>query len=297
MQKRIGLYFTTPNSARRLSAQACSVLAGSAALIKHGTGLAVIQRQSVYTNGTVVNEGTLRLDVNDALLGVGAVNLNGGELVLGTTSQQIGLLTLNGGSLGGGTVVASNYVLRDGTVNSVLAGTGSLVKQGAGVARILSVNTYAGGTTLENGVLALELDNALFASGSVAISGGELRLGTTTQTLGSLTLRSGSISGGTIFGSRYEIHEGTVDAVLAGNDAAVFGAVHTGGLCGGDQNHAAVSQRSAGTEGGAARQARGRLTWRKKRTAKAVLCSTRWTSSSCGPCSAMARSSGTPPPT
>jgi autotransporter-associated beta strand protein len=198
-----------------------SVLAGSAALIKHGTGLAVIQKQSVYTNGTVVNEGTLRLDVNDALLGVGAVNLNGGELVLGTTSQQIGLLTLNGGSLGGGTVVASNYVLRDGTVNSVLAGTGSLVKQGAGVARILSVNTYAGGTTLENGVLALELDNALFASGSVAISGGELRLGTTTQTLGSLTLSSGLISGGTILGSRYEIHEGTVDAVLAGNDAVL----------------------------------------------------------------------------
>ncbi|MBQ9759331.1 MAG: autotransporter-associated beta strand repeat-containing protein, partial [Opitutales bacterium] len=61
------------------------------------------------------------------------------------------------------------------TINHAMAGTGKLVKDGAGTLALMKDSSYSGGTTLSAGTLIAGASNALGdASGSVTISGGQL---------------------------------------------------------------------------------------------------------------------------
>ena len=73
-------------------------------------------------------------------------------------------------------------------VNSVVSGSGSLTKIGAGPVRLGGVNTYTGGTIIEQGVLALDHAEALGGStAALAVNGGSLDLNGFNVTLGALT--------------------------------------------------------------------------------------------------------------
>jgi autotransporter-associated beta strand protein len=127
----------------------------------------------------------------------------------GTTST----LTVSGSGSGSfGLVIADNT---SGT------GTVALVRSGTGTLTLTGQNTYTGGTTVSSGTLALgHATNTLADTGAVTVSGGTLSLGSNSDTVGAVTLASGSITGsGTLTGSSYDVRSGTISANLGGTAA------------------------------------------------------------------------------
>lgn len=87
--------------------------------------------------------------------------------------------------------------------NSATAGKfTSVTKAGTGRWTLSGANTYSGTTGISGGVLALAGSGRLGESGSsaVTLSGGALDLGSTSQTVASVTISAGAASGDTIYG-------------------------------------------------------------------------------------------------
>ncbi|NBV84934.1 MAG: hypothetical protein EBS01_01420, partial [Verrucomicrobia bacterium] len=193
-----------------------TVLLGSSTLTKNGTGTVLLNEANKYTGGTVVNAGTLQLGASERLVASGSLMAGGGVLNLGGYSQTTAVLTLAGGTILNGTLTSSHYAVEAGNVSAMLDGAGALSKTTTGAATLSASNTYSGGTTVGDGVLNLGVNNALLATGSVTLTGGELALGTTTQNVGVLTLAGGALTGGTLTGTRYIAQAGSVSAALGG---------------------------------------------------------------------------------
>ncbi|NBV33616.1 MAG: autotransporter outer membrane beta-barrel domain-containing protein, partial [Proteobacteria bacterium] len=139
-----------------LSGDISANLAGSGALTKTSPGLVTLSGANSYSGGTTVNVGTLALGVNNTLLSGGAVSVTGGELALGTTVQTVGALSLTGGVISGGTLSGTSYTVVNGTISSILAGSGIvLTKNDSGTVLLSGVNTYGGGTVVNAGTLLL----------------------------------------------------------------------------------------------------------------------------------------------
>ena len=97
-----------------------------------------------------------------------------------------------------------------------MSGTGTLTMSGS--------NTYSGGTTISAGTLRLGADNVLADSGAVSVTGGVFDIGSYHDTVGGVTLSSGSIVGGSgaLTAASYSVTNGTgtttlISANLGGN--------------------------------------------------------------------------------
>ncbi len=198
-----------------------TVLNGSAKLTKSGTGAVTLGQVNAYSGGTELTAGILTAGVNGALPSGGTLTVGGGTLALGTTTQSAGAVVLTGGSLTGGTLNATGYSLSGGTISTVLGGGSAALAVSTGTVNLNTAATYGGGTTVNSGKLALGVSNALSSTGAVSLAGGELSLGTTSQTTGAFTLTGGSLTGGTLTGSSYTLQAGSVTSVLAGTGALV----------------------------------------------------------------------------
>jgi fibronectin-binding autotransporter adhesin len=97
------------------------------------------------------------------------------------------------------------------------ATSGAISKLGAGTFILAGNNTYTGGTTINAGTLQLASANRLADTGAVTVGGGVLSIGGFSDTVGAVTLTSGTITNGTLTGSSYAVESGTVSAVLAGS--------------------------------------------------------------------------------
>ena len=144
----------------------------------------------------------------------GAVVLNGATTIM----ADAGTLTLSGAMTGAGqnlTVGGAGNVALKGVVGTT---TGSLTANGTGTLTLLAVNTYTGGTTLNSGTLALGVASALAAAGTLTDSGGTFNLATFSNTLASVTLSSGTISGttGALTATALNLQSGTISAIIAG---------------------------------------------------------------------------------
>src|SRR5207302_561741 len=115
------------------------------------------------------------------------------------------------------------------TWNGPITGSGSLIKSGAGTLTLFnSANTYAGGTFIEVGRLALGVGSAIPAGSDVTVQSGAIfDIGTLANTqataIGTVTLNSGTLRAASPNGANYFLNKlvtdttgGTIDATGSG---------------------------------------------------------------------------------
>ena len=176
-------------------------------------------------NGITVGAETLALS-GEGFGGGGALRSSGFNSYQGTITNvsaarinsDLNTLTL------AGNLNANNQVLTFGgagnlTVTAVISNsTNSLIKDGGGILTFSGLNTYTGQTLISGGTLAFGANNVI-STGAVTVNGGELSIGTFSDTVGAVTLTSGSITGssGVLTGSSYTVESGSISANLGGS--------------------------------------------------------------------------------
>jgi autotransporter-associated beta strand protein len=210
-----------------------AVLSGPGRFNKTGTGTLTISGANNFTGGTVVDDGILAMGAHNVL--PGTITLNGGVengryggvLAMGAfNNSNSTTIVFNGGDvtstlgftgiLTGTSFTSTNTILDASEIRAVLAGAGaSLTLSGAGTTALYGVNTYTGGTFINNGILLLKDRNRLNAAGIVTVNGGIFDLGGFAQQIGAVTLQTGTIRNGNLSGASYDFQLGTVSAVVA----------------------------------------------------------------------------------
>jgi autotransporter-associated beta strand protein len=197
------------------------VLAGTAGLTKSGAGTNYLYSSNTYTGATTISGGTLVTD--------GAGQLTAGTTLAisnGATWQMTGTFSSNGatrtigGLTGDGTVqtttsgfthnLAVNKASGSDIFSGVIAGSGALIKQGAGTLALGGANTYSGDTTVSAGALWIGNSSALGSTngGTVVESGAQLRLIT-------------GVAGATSYGNGEAL-------TISGNGGSATGALRSG---------------------------------------------------------------------
>lgn len=165
------------------------VISNTGSLVKSGVGTLILSGANTYSGGTTISAGTLGIGAGgtSGLLGAGNVT-NNGSLVF-NRSDSI-------------------------SVDNIISGTGSVVKQGAGTLTLSGENTFNGGLSILGGAVSVAQEGFLGASSNaITLDNGKL-VTTATVDLGpgrSFTFGAG---GGTI-----EVAGGTsatLDGLLGG---------------------------------------------------------------------------------
>jgi RHS repeat-associated protein len=109
------------------------------------------------------------------------------------------------------------------TLSGNLSSSGGLTKGGNGILTLSGANTYTGTTTVSAGSLTLGASNVLWDTSSLLVNGGTLAMGTYSDTVASVHLQSGYITGssstpGTLTSSSsFDMESGTVSVKLGGS--------------------------------------------------------------------------------
>ena len=204
-----------------------SIVGKSSLSVNAPGGVLDIRSDNSFSGGTKLSAGSVLLGHARAL-GSGKINMSGGALDMGAHavanaltlngyvelnggSAYCGALVLESGSVTGDTLqLATEAVLKSGSVANPLSGSGSISKSGSGTVTLSGDNSYSGGTLVSGGSLVVASDSAL-GSGSVSLKSGTLNMGDFSVRndlvvkgsvtvhgaayAGALTLESGKISG------------------------------------------------------------------------------------------------------
>ncbi|MBX3452621.1 MAG: autotransporter domain-containing protein [Planctomycetaceae bacterium] len=138
-------------------------------------------------------------------VGTGSLTLTGENAWNGHALLHGGTTTVSAGKLIGSTSafydkdITNNATVvfdqdTDGTYGGVMSGSGILVKTGTGTVTLSETNTYQGGTSLNEGVLAVSSENNL-GTGALNFNGGTLRTNASMTTSRAISL---GLNGGTI---------------------------------------------------------------------------------------------------
>jgi autotransporter-associated beta strand protein len=160
-------------------------------ITKTGVGALLLNDASTYTGGTTLSQGTL-VAGNNRAFGTGALALNGGTLSSTGPEESTRTFANNvivgnnmtfGDSANPGSIAFSSGIDLQGAVRTFTTSAnvtfdgvvtnGGIVKAGAAALTMTGINTYAGGTTLTEGVL--------FAANNSSFGTGNLALGSTTS--------------------------------------------------------------------------------------------------------------------
>jgi outer membrane autotransporter protein len=153
---------------------ASGVVSGSGKLIKTGTGALTLRGSNTYTDGTQLQAGTI-VAASDSALGTGSLEAAGSGVVL--AAGKTNLTLTNAVTLTNDLIVdtAGELVLLRGDVS----GSGKLIKRGSGTLELAGSNSYAGGTEVEQGTLALDLNSAVSTGEVVMAADTVVQAGTT----------------------------------------------------------------------------------------------------------------------
>jgi len=106
------------------------------------------------------------------------------------------------------------------TLTGIVSGSGGLTQAGSGILRLNANNTYNGTTTVSAGTLAINSSERIANTSNLLVNGGTFNLGAFNETVGTVTMSSGSIGGsGNLTGTSYALQGGTVNAILGGGGA------------------------------------------------------------------------------
>lgn len=194
-----------------------SVVSGAGgALVQNGSGTITLTNANTYTGPTTINAGTLQIgQAGDRIANTSPLIINNGIVDLQNFNETVSNVTLvAGGIIGTGVLTGSVYTVQSGTISASLGGAGALVKSTGGTVILSAANTYAGGTTINSGLLVVSnttgsatgggpvsvnsgatLGGPGFIAGAVTVnSGGALSPGASvgTLTVGSLTMAAGA---------------------------------------------------------------------------------------------------------
>ena len=183
----------------------------------------------VKTNGHINSQGTQRFETLHI-----ASNI---QYTLGNSQKvTVSGILKTGNVPGGATISGGAYLeadpnaemtIRTARENDFLTiitpivanGINAVTKTGSGTLTLSGVNTYSGGTYVTDGTLKIGASERLLNTGSLTVAGGTFDVQNFTETVGTVTLSSGTISGtgtGTVIGSSYDVQSGSVSAILAG---------------------------------------------------------------------------------
>jgi fibronectin-binding autotransporter adhesin len=129
---------------------------GAGSLTQNGSGMLTVSGPDTYAGPTTVSGGTLQAGAAGAFSPASIFTVNAGTtLDLGGSNQTVGALSGAGSvALGAGTLTTSG-VGASTLFSGVIAGTGGLVKSGAGTFTLSGANSYSGGTTIGAGTLQI----------------------------------------------------------------------------------------------------------------------------------------------
>jgi fibronectin-binding autotransporter adhesin len=190
------------------------VISGTGALVKNGNGTLTLNATNTYSGGTTINGGTVAVISSGLGAAGGSVTINAGTLEILTT-----FATPRNFSLGSSTSTFQIDPSQTYTVTGTVSGTGSLNKTGTGTLILSGANTYTGATNVSAGTLQTSANERIANTSDLNVSGGTFALQSFSETVASVTLTSGSITGtstGTLTASSYSLESGNVSAVLAG---------------------------------------------------------------------------------
>ena len=162
------------------------VLSGSGDFKKIGSGMLILKGTNTYTGRTKLLGGSLSVEADHNLGNLSSgVTFDGGTLqtTRGFTSAR-GMLFTGAGKI----EVKGEDPL---TFSGILSGSGALTKSGSGMLILSGVNTYTGGTKINEGRLTISKNENLGSSSTlVSFDNGALRV-----TSGFLSSRSISLTG------------------------------------------------------------------------------------------------------
>ena len=199
-----------------------TISSGTGSLTMNGSGTVTLSSTSTNVGEVIVNSGILKLAASQKISDNTNLTVNSGEFQMTTVPETLARLTLTGGNVTSTTGIltaSSGYILQNGSVSAILAGSGALTKNGSGTVTLSGVNTISGTTTVSDGTLVLS-GNGTLGTSTISLTGGTLDLGgkSLTNTFSSLT--GGTLANGTITndGGNYALQNGTVSAILAGTN-------------------------------------------------------------------------------
>jgi len=192
--------------------------AGAFALTFSGSGTTIM-------NGAITGAGAVTKN------GTGTLRLNGLASHTGTTTVNAGTLVTNLASLPGAVVNFATLIFDDvvdRTVTNNWGGTGSYIKQGAGMLTISGTMSTTGSLELQAGTVKLAASERYSSSLDLIVNtGATFDLNAFIETLGPVVLSGGSIINSTgdstqyLAGTSYDARSGTISARLGGTAALV----------------------------------------------------------------------------
>ena len=189
-------------------------ISGTGTLSKAGTGTLILAGANSYSGGTTVTGGLINFLAGG--LGTGTITVNGGGLqwAAGNTSDVSTQLAAIGS--GGATFDTNGNNVSFATT---VTGSGGLTKVGSGTLTLAALSSYAGGTTINGGTLAVAQDGNLGAAGGGLVFGGG-----TLQLLGAFT----SARSVTLNGAGGTIDTNGSNGTLSGNIGGAGGLTKVG---------------------------------------------------------------------
>ena len=189
---------------------------GTGALVKNDSGTLTLGGANTYSGGSTLNGGTT------IITGTGNLGATAGAAAINAATLEVAatFTTPRNFTLGSATSTVQVDPTFTFTTTGIFSGAGTLNKTGTGTMVLSGVNTYTGPTNVTAGTLQISASELIVNTSDLNVSGGTFDLQTFSETVGIVTLSSGTISGsgaGTLTGSSYVLQSGTVSAILAGN--------------------------------------------------------------------------------